>query len=258
MEQLSSCYFCGTALDEPPETYLLGGDDPNGRVTLCLACHEKLETVLGAAGVDPGVLSDEEASWPASPAEATGDEQAEAGAPGQADAESEDKATEKRIIETDAGREDVEQTKRDEEAVPVETDADDILVDLGESEDLEGDAGEAETEASADTGDATGSTESTEPASETAAETDNGSDADGSRGDQAGSEPPEQAVSSQQYNKVIRLLQNREFPVERREIITVATSAYGLRESECEQVIGRAVDRGIIEEDDEGRLVRPE
>lgn len=239
MEQLSSCYFCGTALDEPPGTYLLGGDGPNGRVTLCPACHEKLETVFGAAGVDPGVLSDEEASRPASPAEATGDEQADAG--------SEDEATEKRIIETGGDGE--------EDPAPVETDADDILVDLGEGEGLDGDAGEAETEVSADTGNAT---ESTEPASETAAETDSGSDATDSRGEQSGSEPPEQAVSSQKYNKVIRLLQNREFPVERREIITVATSAYGLRESECEQVIGRAVDRGIIEEDDEGRLVRPE
>jgi len=193
MEQLSSCYFCGTALDDPTGTYLLGGDDPSGRVTLCPTCHEKLETVFGAAGVDPGVLSDDEQR----------DEQA-----------------------TDR---DEERTKREEGPTPAGTDADDILIDLGEDEALDSDADEE-----GDGANATGG------------------------GERSGSETPEQAVSSQKYNKVIRLLQNREFPVDRQEVITVATSAYGLRESECEQVIGRAVDRGLIDEDDEGRLVRPE
>jgi hypothetical protein len=55
----------------------------------------------------------------------------------------------------------------------------------------------------------------------------------------------------------MRLLQNREFPVERAEIETVAANAYGLSQSECAEVIDLAVDRGLIDEDG-ANLVRSE
>jgi hypothetical protein len=69
--------------------------------------------------------------------------------------------------------------------------------------------------------------------------------------------PAGNQVSALEYNKVMRLLQNREFPVDRQEIIVVATSAYGLADAECNQVIDLAIDRGLIDEDGD-QLLRPD
>jgi predicted nucleic-acid-binding protein len=64
-------------------------------------------------------------------------------------------------------------------------------------------------------------------------------------------------VSALEYNKVMRLLQNREFPVDREEIVAVAANAYELSEAECRSVIDLAVDRGLLDEED-GSLARPD
>jgi hypothetical protein len=75
---------------------------------------------------------------------------------------------------------------------------------------------------------------------------------------ETGDEPATRTtVSALEYNKVMRLLQNREFPVDRAEIQTVAANAYGLAQHECAEVIDLAIDRGLIDERD-GQLVRPE
>jgi hypothetical protein len=55
----------------------------------------------------------------------------------------------------------------------------------------------------------------------------------------------------------MRMLQNREFPVDREEIVLVASNAYDIAQSECAQVIDLAVDRGLLDERD-GKLYRPE
>lgn len=73
-------------------------------------------------------------------------------------------------------------------------------------------------------------------------------------GDQ--SEVARTTISALEYNKVMRLLQNREFPVDRAEIESVAASAYELGEDECAEVIDLAIDRGLMDEMD-GKLVRP-
>jgi len=51
-----------------------------------------------------------------------------------------------------------------------------------------------------------------------------------------------------EYNKVMRLLKNRPFPVDKAEIREVATSAYDIDQSEFETVIDAAVSRGLIAE----------
>jgi len=51
-----------------------------------------------------------------------------------------------------------------------------------------------------------------------------------------------------EYNKVMRLLKNRPFPVDKAEIREVATSAYDIDQSEFEAVIDAAVSRGLIAE----------
>ena len=70
-------------------------------------------------------------------------------------------------------------------------------------------------------------------------------------------QPPE-TLSPFQYNKVMRLLENRDFPVEIAEFEAIATNAYQLEPGDVEAVIEAAIDRGLIERGEDGEtLVRP-
>ena len=72
-----------------------------------------------------------------------------------------------------------------------------------------------------------------------------GSDGDGST---LGDEPAE-------FRTVMRLLGNREFPVERGSVVELAASAYDLDETHVNRILDHAVDRGVIV-DDGGTLRR--
>lgn len=106
-------------------------------------------------------------------------------------------------------------------------------------------------------------TDTDEPATgeeaSTGGDTDGGDDADtGGNSDEGGQQDPTRTtISALEYNKVMRLLQNREFPIDRGEFVTVAANAYGLAEHECAEVIDLAIDRGLVAERD-GDLVRPD
>jgi hypothetical protein len=52
--------------------------------------------------------------------------------------------------------------------------------------------------------------------------------------------------SPQTYNKVVRLLQNRDFPIERSEIEGVAAGAYDVDIEECSAVIDAAIEKGLV------------
>lgn len=52
-----------------------------------------------------------------------------------------------------------------------------------------------------------------------------------------------------EYYKVLRLLQNREFPMERAELTTLVTAAYDVSEPQCERVLEAAIERGVLVED---------
>lgn len=52
--------------------------------------------------------------------------------------------------------------------------------------------------------------------------------------------------SPQTYNKVVRLLQNRDFPIERSEIEDVAVGAYDVDVDQCRAVIDAAIDKGLV------------
>jgi len=68
----------------------------------------------------------------------------------------------------------------------------------------------------------------------------NGSEADDGR----------PSMTALENTKVMRLLQNREFPVDREEIRAVAVNAYDMSESQFDAVVDAAVDRGLIGEQD--------
>jgi len=69
--------------------------------------------------------------------------------------------------------------------------------------------------------------------------------------DPAPSELPPEA------NKVLRLLGNRSFPVDREETVAVATNAYDLERAQAEAVLATLVDRGQLREEN-GTLYRAE
>lgn len=286
MDRLSSCYFCGTALDEPLQDYpLVAGDtgEHGAMVTLCPGCHHKLETVLDVVvgegealpaleggdrvaleGESPAALTEPETGSGPDPIALGDGEQgdtdgaaptdAETGAGGGAEPDVEPLAVDSTDAEsgTDADGRTDEAAGGPRDADPDTPDADSATSDAArEAADDDSDGADGTGSPSpADGGNA--ATDSTATDAATAGDT-----AEGASG---GTDPDREVtttVSALEYNKVMRLLQNRAFPVDRAEIETVAASAYELSESECAAVIDLAVDRGLIAERD-GQLVRPD
>ncbi len=79
-------------------------------------------------------------------------------------------------------------------------------------------------------------------------------DPDETEDDESEPRRPE-TLSPFQYNKVMRLLENREFPVAVAEFEAIATSAYELQPSDVEAVIEAAIDRGLIERGEDGETL---
>ncbi|SDZ80480.1 hypothetical protein SAMN04488065_0450 [Haloplanus vescus] len=51
------------------------------------------------------------------------------------------------------------------------------------------------------------------------------------------------------YYRVLRLLQNREFPMERADLTAIVTGAYDVTGPQCERILETAVERGVLVED---------
>jgi len=64
--------------------------------------------------------------------------------------------------------------------------------------------------------------------------------------DSDGANESEPTLTKLEYNKVMRLLQNRQFPVDRGEIREVATSAYDIDSGEFDAVIEAAIERDLV------------
>jgi len=259
---LSSCYFCGAAIEEPLSEYpvvpdsLAPGPDEQVTVVLCPSCHRKLSTVIDrvvdAADRRQRTLDGAGADGASSSATETDDGEesaAESAAPGGTPTIEEDAAAD--LLESDdpLGSESDGDPSGDEPSDDgSEPGADDGPSAVGAADAAAGDA--------SDTGDAP-------PGGTTAAASDPsdgvtvddpdrpessgpGGTADSGRASPAdASDAPSQAT----YNRVVRLLQNREFPVERDEIATVAMNAYDIPPEDFDAVIQTAVNRGVLEEE---------
>jgi hypothetical protein len=307
MDHLSSCYFCGTAMDDPPQVYRVVPvelrDDDATTATLCGACHGKLERILApvaeAAGAGGATLDPAGTDSGRTPTATGGTDSGDVGGVGE--------TTESQA--TAAGSDDASgegesrgsAVGRATDADPAGTGADLVDVDALEADPLESgrDTGNRDDSRSAehgrtDAGPDGGSdqyagrdTEAGRSEEDVGGDRsggsgvgdrnggdggDDGEDSVGGDGEdpderQEGDDDPEAGdpaggtarttVSALEYNKVMRLLQNREFPVDRPEIQTVAANAYGLAEHECAEVIDLAIDRGLIAERN-GQLVRPD
>lgn len=246
MDRLSSCYFCGTALDEPLTEYpivpaALNPGDTQRSVVVCRSCQRKLDTVMEE--IVAAVEADRDGITAVDTSQA-------------ADSEAGDRATADRDAHHEHGdrrREGMPSTDPDlDGSNALEADeVDPFDIDEG------GDGGGSDDGGS--NGNESDDSRGSSSESDGSDSNGGGSNGDGSydgesTSESAGEEP---SLSAFEYNKVMRLVQNREFPLDRTEIETVAANAYDISRRDCARILDAAVDRGLLAERD-GQLVRPD
>jgi hypothetical protein len=278
MPELQSCYFCGeigdalAAFDVVPAS--LADESTQRTVVVCSTCHRKLDAVIAPLrdlAVERGVddagataddgqadTTDDAGSRPASTDRADGTEDAPSDDPGPL---SSDTVESGEITFADAGGEsesdDVDDTRGGvafADADPERADGteDSLLggADANVSGEEEGDPGDA-TEDPDDAG-GVGTTDraTTGDSAANGEQRDGSTEDEGPPSDSAGEAPPTG------YRKVVRLLQNREFPVERDSFVDLASNAYELAERDVSDSLDRLVERGALVESG-GELRKP-
>ncbi len=242
MTRFASCYFCGTALDgsvseQPvvPED-LASGAETGRSVTLCPDCSRKLDAVLDEvrAAVDAGAEPERAGS-------------AGAGASDDSPAGGDDGGS---AIDTDASIEASAEEFFEEAETPTTAES------SSESERETGDGGGEQPT----NGDGQGRGARSEPESEATrsrSEGDGGEERAQPMGEDAADEGTDSrtSISALENSKVMRMLENREFPVERESFQVVAANAYGVSPSDVGKVLDLAIDRGLIAEQN-GDLVK--
>lgn len=283
MEQLSSCYFCGASLDAQIEPYrvvpaALDADEEHQRaVSLCPSCRQKLaqvvETVVAATGENAPEMA-EDVATPAPEGDILADEPVgDVAASGPAG----DDATESDSRSEPPGETSPSSLGGDDDPVGEATSESDDHAGDGGHRSAAGQRGDEGGQTTTETSTA-GSGQSRDPlsvdeaaadrsspaqstdGSERRAETGADGDRDGqtaARTESASSATEEPSLTALEYNKVMRLLQNRAFPVDKAEIKDVAINAYEISEQEFDAIIDAAIDRGLIDED-EGQFVESE
>lgn len=256
MDQLSSCYFCGAAPDASLDEYpvvpaALGDGSANrGTVVLCPNCKRKLDAVVDVVVGAADERADRSAGGgsggtgagnAAGARDATGDS---TGSPASGGAGGGDDGGDG---VGGGGGDDIEATLGDD---------DDVLQPVGDEGDGAnvGDAADA-----ADAGDATDTTDAADGEAGDDSPTYSGgrrAGYDGSSGDGGdgggedgdGGGKRDVTLTRLENTKVMRLLQNREFPVDRDDFVVVAASAYEISHSDCEKVLDLAVEHDLLDE----------
>lgn len=242
MDRLSSCYFCGDAVDAALEEYPLVDPrrhpdvETDQRVVLCPSCRRKLTSVIER------VLES-----------ALNGEQPDLEAGGIADLGDEEELVDldESIEQSDNGEEmtatSVERVgDEDEQSYSRSTAASDLSAD-----ESGGDPGEPATDES----DTVETSESDAAATdESATDDDSGAESTPDKTQQS-TASDSKPYSKAEHNKVVKLLQNREFPVEIEEITVVSRSAYGIDRDTTHAIIESLIERGVVE-DQGDRLVR--
>lgn len=254
MDRLASCYFCGVAVDAPLEEYpvvprdLRPSVENQQTVVLCPQCRRKLSTIVDsvvAATSDP-----DQTTLSASDSDTSTVESADTGESVEGTMEAgestEDRQADGSLIEgfghdDEPSLIDVERPSEDDPTVADDVDA------AGESA---GSKREPEDTENAEPS----KTDATDPAADVNV---HGDDTESDTADPASKETSDREFSKSAYNRIVRLLQNREFPLGVEEITTIADSAYEIERRETDAVIDALVDRGVIERDDE-QLFRPD
>lgn len=235
MDRLASCYFCGDAVDAQLEEYSLVASDrveTDRDVVLCPSCRRKLTTVIeevldaaaGGESIDPPAEVDLDDD-PLATLEGPDEDETTTGEVERVWSGHDEPATADTSGSTDDAFDGTDETS-------VSDNTDDSTESEGAveaSDDASGGPEHDEGQAASDDG-------------ESAVKT---TDSDG-RADAAGRESDD--FERAEYNKVVRLLQNREFPVEIEEITVVARSAYRIDRDTTHTILEALIDRGILED----------
>lgn len=279
MERLSSCYFCGDAVDASVAEYsLVESDrydvDTDHRIVLCPTCRRKLtdviervvsamfdddrdpEEVAAGPGDDPMTATDVEAVGSDDGLDTAADplvdvDGTENGVPKSEDDESEygdgtaddvegaDGAAADEEAETDEAT----TAAADSAGAATEEESDGERDGWGDGDVNEDESGvEDDEETESDDSDG-GEDDDGQTTAVGASESGGGTDAD-----DGGATAETTDYEKAEFNKIVRLLQNRDFPVEIDELVVVASSAYGIDEPTCHAVIRALVDRGVVED----------
>ncbi|MFC7019560.1 MULTISPECIES: hypothetical protein [Haloarcula] len=240
MDRLSSCYFCGVAHDVSLSEYpvvpkqLHPSEQTQQTVVLCSTCRRKLATV-----VETVVTAAREDQGPRETA-ATGDaETADGDVSGLVDESGLDPQPESTVVH-DANETPVEESP--------ESDTDAVAP-----------AEDPPTASAAESGDGAGADERGSGA-DVAGATPADREADADEPDPPASSDEDDgqpALTRLEYSKVMRLLQNRPFPVDRAEIREVAVNAYDIDPEQFDAITEAAIERGLIGEED-GQFVSTE
>ncbi|WP_410766179.1 hypothetical protein [Haloferax sp. DFSO60] len=231
MRELRSCDFCGGdaagIFEVLPPKFTPAPDQR--RVILCADCQETLTSVIEPLMTRLGV-SDGDAPAPdvtpeptAGPPESAGS-QAGGAASVEVDAvepapEPEQESVSESLTEKSPTEDPLSEPESTETVeVGVESEGELASEEVVESDEEE----DNETVDTADTG-------ADEPANSTA------------NGDELRPEPPK-------FRQVIRILQNREFPVDRNDVEDLAANAYSLEDDEVRDIFEYAIERGLLEE----------
>lgn len=270
--RFSSCYFCGTAVDADVRPYSLRPAPERPTVTLCPSCRAKLDAIGESLPLDGELLvasnetdetdadtsSDRDKSGPETAAErseSSDDERADASPATETPAPDGWPAEDGSITfesgpdesEDDAGIE-IDPERSTESTAPTtgSSDGPDPATDR-----------EPESESESEPASKPSPAAAAAPEPDAAAEGDAADAADGADGaaGAAGSSSVEQPPS-ELYNQIARLLQNREFPIDRREFTDLAVSAYDLAPDDVEWVLDYAVETGRLAEEG-GTLRKP-
>ncbi|QSG11896.1 HNH/McrA nuclease domain containing protein [Halapricum desulfuricans] len=223
MDNLVSCYFCGDAVDAQLEAYPLVTSDSvetGTSVVLCPSCRRKLtavvEEVLDAATESPDSQSVDLDGDPLETLEASAPD-----AMAAADSASVDSLGD----ESSDGSGD---PADGHDADDVQADENDVQIDENDDNETRIAGGSESETAVLDDGETTDS-----------------GDSEGTVG-QTGTADDDFRRS--EYNKVVRLLQNREFPVEIEEITVVARSAYGIDRDTTHAILSALIENEILED----------
>ena len=257
MDRLSSCYFCGDALDASLDEYpvvpasIAPGPGDRRSIVLCQSCKRKLDPVVEAV-VDAVDAAD-------GPVEFAHDSEDDDAVSTGDDTSTDDDAS--------AGASDIGSTLGDDDDLlrPVGSEDGDGReeaetggMEFGRSVGESGAGEEVETDTddrneSSDDDRSTGERKYTSGQRAGGQPTDPG---DEEAGDDEAEDEPDPAVTMTRLENtnVMRLLRNREFPVERDDFVTVASSAYEISPRKCEKAIQLAIKHDLIRED-EGQLL---
>ncbi|MFC7115904.1 hypothetical protein ACFQH2_14405 [Natronoarchaeum sp. GCM10025703] len=252
MSDFDACYFCGTAVDAPIATYdVVPGavsDEAGPTAALCPSCKGKLEKVF-----EPALRR---LDWPGAETEITLDVADESTrSRGHTDEVAAEQSTGQPTTVRSRDDSNPDETSPSAtEAVTADAEASTGSQSTGFDEGIEIPPADADEQSEPVVDDEpTGAHDDPIAAPENTGESQR---ADEPCEDPTAESTPERP-DTETYNRVVRLLQNREFPVDRSEFETLASSAYEVTPGECERVIDYAIHRGELAESS-GMLQKPD